>query len=285
MKMPACMDAATIAAFVDGTLDAPSRGRVVAHLATCPDCSELVAEVVRTDGELSSAPRSDAGPRRDAAAPAKVLWMRRRGLAAMGGVLAVAASIAFLLLNRATVDPLVAMIGSERPTLARPTGGFRPGPVSSPRRAEGRSTNLQIEAEVARRLERARLTNSAEDLRAAGVAQLVARDTAGAVQSLEAASRGSGATPQVWADLGAALMTRFIERGDPDDATRALAALDEALGRNASLAEAQFNKALLLEHLQQRDQALSAWGRYLELSDGQGWRDEAIRRRDALQRQ
>jgi len=32
--------------------DAPSRARVVAHLSSCADCYELVAEVVRTEEEL-----------------------------------------------------------------------------------------------------------------------------------------------------------------------------------------------------------------------------------------
>jgi anti-sigma factor RsiW len=287
--MTGCIDDVTVAAFVDGTLDASARTRVVRHLASCPDCSELVAEVVRTDAGLT-AKSAVAGADRTGSAevvkPREVLWRSRRGLAAMSGLVAVAASITVLLLTRTPdVDPLVAILGNERVTLARPTGGFRPGPVSSPNRAAGDSPNLQLAAEVARRVRRAGQTNAAEDLRAAGVAQLLAGDTSSAVQSLEAATRQTGDAADVWADLGAALMTRFIERADPTDADRALDSFEKALSRDASISEAWFNKALLLGRLNRRDDALAAWSLYFALPDDQGWRDEAIRHRDAPKRQ
>jgi anti-sigma factor RsiW len=44
-----CLDDETIGSFVDGTIDSAGRKRVAAHMASCADCSELVAEVVRTN--------------------------------------------------------------------------------------------------------------------------------------------------------------------------------------------------------------------------------------------
>jgi len=285
MKMAACIDSATVAAFVDGTLEAPERTRVVAHLATCADCTELVAEIVRTAEELP-AESVGGGTPGHAGRTEKVRYMRRPGLAAFGAVAAIAASIAFFVLSRPAVDPLVAILGNQRPTLARPTGGFRAGPVASPVRAGGdEGANLQVAAEVAKRVEKASRTNDAEDLRAAGVAQLVARDIPGAIASLQAAAARNAGSAGIQADLGAALMTRFLALGDPADADRAMDALDKALTIHTSMPEAWFNKALLLEHLHRRDEALSAWSTYLELSDDNGWREEAIGHRDALRRQ
>jgi tetratricopeptide (TPR) repeat protein len=281
----ACVDAATVAAFVDGTLDATARARVVAHLASCADCSELVGEVSRTDEDLAQAvPNPELSPDRDVS-KGKVLWMRPRGLAAVGGLVAIAASLVLLFLNRGTaLDPLVAIVGDERLILARPTGGFHYGPLRSPVRGAGDADNLQLAAEVGRLRERAERTKAADDLHAYGVAQLVAGDTNGAIETLQSAAGVQSDDARTVADLGAAYMMRFVARGDQSDATAALDSFDSALSRSPSLTEAWFNRALLLEQVNRPADALSAWSKYLELSDDQQWRDEAVRQRDELQR-
>ena len=281
----ACVDAATIAAFVDGTLDATGRARVVSHLASCPDCSELVGEVIRTDEDLAQPLASPESSPDSGVSPGKVLWMRRRGLAAVGGLVAIAASLVLLFLNRgAPLDPLVAIVGDERLILARPTGGFHYGPLRSAVRGSGDAANLQLAAEVMRLRERAERTKAAGDLHAYGVAQLVAGDINGAIDALQSASRLTPDEARTVADLGAAYMTRFVARGDQRDATAALDALDQALSLSPSVKEAWFNRALLLEQVNRPSDALAAWSKYLELTDDQAWRDEAVRRRDELQR-
>jgi anti-sigma factor RsiW len=269
-----CVDAATVAAFVDGVLDPASRARVVAHVATCEDCAELVGEVIRTNDELPVASKG------------KVLWMRSRGLAAVGGVAAIAASILLFVVNRgAALDPVIAAVGDNRPILARPSGGFHYGPLRSPMRGSSAgSDDLALAAAVARLRERATQTNAAGDLHASGVAELVAGNTAGAIDALQAARRLEPDDARVIADLGAAYMTRFVERGDQADANAAVDAFDTALARSPSLKEAWFNKALLLERMNRPAEALTAWSSYLELSDERGWREEATRNRDDLQR-
>jgi hypothetical protein len=273
---PACVDAATIAAFVDGTIDPAGRARDVAHLASCPDCAELVGEVEYAREVIPDVPAMPKG---------KVLWMRRRGLAAVGGLVAVAASLVVILLNRGSeLDPLVAIVGNERPVLARPTGGFHYGPLHSPVRGSTGSNNYQLQAEVARLLERAQQTKAAVDLHAAGVAQLLAGDTNAAIESLQAATRLKPDDATYDADLGAARLARFVERGEPTDSAAAIESLDRALARAPSLKEAWFNKALLLERMNRPADALAAWDGYLKLSDDRGWREEATRSRDELQR-
>jgi anti-sigma factor RsiW len=284
----ACVDAETIAAFVDGTIDAAGRARVVAHLATCDDCTDLVGEVEHTSAALRRVEPvlpvfpvlDDTTDRRRG----KVLRMRRGGLAAVGGLVAIAASMLLLLNRGSALDPLVAAVGEERLIMARPTGGFHYGRLRSPLRGSTDATNYQLLAVVTRLQDRARQTNAAVDLHAAGVAQLLAGDTTNAIGSLQSSARLRPDDATFVADLGAAYLTRLVDRGDQDDAAAALDAFDRALARSPSLAEAWFNKALLLERMNRPADAVTAWNRYLELSDDRGWRDEATQNRDDLQR-
>jgi tetratricopeptide (TPR) repeat protein len=284
----ACVDAATLAAFVDGRIDPAGRARVAAHLASCPDCTELVAEVIRTNDELSEHESADAAPEpaEQRGLPGKVLPMRRRGLAVAGGLVAIAASLVLLMVNRGSeLDPLVSIVGNERLTFVRPTGGFRYGPLRSPVRGTTDTGDFRLRAEVARLKARARETSEPGDLHAAGVAELVAGDAAGAIASLQAAERSAPDDARIAADLGAALLARFAERGDQSDAAAALASIDRALARAPALEEAWFNKALLFERTNRPDEAQAAWTKYLEISTDPAWRDEAARNRDALRRQ
>jgi tetratricopeptide (TPR) repeat protein len=270
----ACVDTATIAAFIDGMIDSASRAQVIAHLATCPDCSELVGEIEQTREELNRT-----------APPVKRFWTPRNTLGALGGFVAIAASLMLIINRHSPLDPLVTIVGDERLTLARPAGHFHYGPLRSPVRGAAESQNFQLAAEVARLRERSAQTGAAIDLHAYGVAQMVSGDTSGAIASLQSAVRLQPNDATFVADLGAALMSRFVERGDPQDATAALESIEKALSSAPSLKEAWFNKALLLERMNRPADAVSAWTRYLELSDDQPWRDEATRNRDAIQRQ
>jgi tetratricopeptide (TPR) repeat protein len=211
--------------------------------------------------------------------------MRWKGPAAVGGLLAIAASLVLVVFNRGSaVDPLVAIVGDARVVLARPTGGFHYGPLRSPLRGATETDDLQLAAEVARLRERAVRSNaSAADLHAYGVGQLISGDAPGAIDSLQAAVRAKPGEAAYVADLGAAYMSRFVDRGEASDATAALEQLEKATALDPSLKEAWFNKALLLELMTRPADALAAWQTYLSLPDVQNWRDEAIRKRDALQ--
>jgi anti-sigma factor RsiW len=286
---PGCVDPATLAAFVDGMLDEVSRGRVVSHIASCPDCYELVAEVVLTESELEEPRASDQAVRTAEIGdrPAKTFsWPKPLTLAAAGGLFAVAASVLFLVIARETpLDSLVSIVGNQRLTEARPSGEFRYGPVRSPVRGPRELENLELRAEAARLRERAGRTGTPKDLHASGVAELLAGDTASSIQLLELGVQARPDDPAYRADLGAAYMTRFLEGGVPSDATTALGAFDKAISLNPSIKEAWFNKALLLERLGKPGDAVAAWSKYLELHDDAEWRAEAIRHRDAIQRQ
>ena len=178
-----------------------SRGRVVAHIASCPDCYELVAEVVRDEEELQeSSSTLAASPigEVDDRSPSKPFWTSRHKLAAAGGLLAVAASAVLLVLDRGTqLTPLVSIVGNERLTEARPTGDFRYGPLRSPVRGSTHAENFELRAETARLRERATRTGAAEDLHASGVAQLLAGETAESPARLNQLRCRSRTTPLI----------------------------------------------------------------------------------------
>ncbi|HVR39938.1 MAG TPA: CHAT domain-containing protein, partial [Thermoanaerobaculia bacterium] len=79
----------------------------------------------------------------------------------------------------------------------------------------------------------------------------------------------------VWCDLAAARYTIAIRENDPAQFPLALAAADVALQLNANLAEARFNRALILDHLGLRDQAREQWQSYLAVDGGSSWANES----------
>jgi hypothetical protein len=226
-----CVDAATLAAFIDSRLDAAERGRVIAHLASCPDCSELVGEVIAVSDALAADPAPVVVEPDPVLPPKRLFWNKRRGMAAVGGFMALAASIVLVMLNRGgPLAPLVAIVGDQRLTMARPTGNFRYGPLRSAMRGSRETAELSLRTEAARLRQRATETGAPSDLQAAGIAQLLAGDVADGVTALESAARARPQDAAIHADLGAGYMTRFVETGDEADAVAALAALDRAVG-------------------------------------------------------
>jgi len=107
-----------------------------------------------------------------------------------------------------------------------------------------------------------------------GVALLLTGKTAPALSKLEAAAASSN-DPAAWNDLAAALHEAAMRYDVPEQIAHALAAADRALALNPGYAEALFNRALMLQRLGFRDDALIAWKRYLEVDAGSGWAVEA----------
>jgi tetratricopeptide (TPR) repeat protein len=281
-------DDATIAAYVDGRLAPAERQQVEAHLAACDDCYELVSEVVLTeDGFRREDESAQAAAVAELRPPSTAGGFagRRRMLAAAGAFVAVAASILLLVFHdRSSLAPLVSIVGEERLTQARPTGGFKYGARRSPvRGSPSDQASLELLAEVSRLRERAARTGAPADVHAWGVGQLLTGDTAGAVSTLKSARNSAPEVAAFEADLGAAHLTLFLERAQTSDGTKALEALDRATSLDPRLSEAWFNKALALEALKRASDAISTWNRYLELDPGSPWSDEARRRRDTLQ--
>ncbi len=96
-----------------------------------------------------------------------------------------------------------------------------------------------------------------------------------AVAHLELAAGYSPANGEIWSDLAAAYYVRARRLRRPEDLVRSLAAADRALQAAPGLAPALFNRALALQALFLRDEAIAAWEAFLASGDARAWREEA----------
>lgn len=319
------LDAETLAAYLDGRLVPSERERVEAELAANPESYEWLVSTLRlaavAEAEGEENPGSDRpqlpadppavtggqNPRRTAGDPAvppgrprHVLpFYRRRGL--VTGVAAAVAAAAALVLavgppgwwkgrvasRSSRVAELVAAVGQERYIEGRLTGGFQYGPLrSATRGAEGTTPNLALLAAAGALQQESRERPTADNLHAWGVAQVLLGYHDEGVQALNLALADNPDAPLVMADLAAALIARGDAKSTAHDFPRALAAAEQALARQPGLKEAMFNRALALERLGLRKEALAAWQDAIAVSTGDGedeaWVAEASRRVDAL---
>jgi CHAT domain-containing protein len=268
-----CPDPEVLAAFVAGNLAGPELKMTADHLRHCEDCREIVrmiAHVDREQGDVQSTPR----PRR--------LWPW--WLAAAAAALAGTAYLSLWRLRDTTPGTIQILVAAAprdaRALEPRISGGFPWAPLRVVRRAgtevldPGQMKLIGAAGEV---LEQTANDRSADARHAAAVAHLVAGRPGEAVQSLEALSKSAN-DAQIWSDLSAALYTLAISSDDPSRLANALAAADKALQLEPQLAEARFNRALVVTRLGLRAQARVAWQHYLELDSSSPWAEEARRR-------
>jgi len=181
--------------------------------------------------------------------------------------------------------PLVTSLGSRRPLESRLTGGFIYIPCRYPstsglecgrcadrmERISPRAVALAI-AKIAKqaRTPRIRLRAEAVAYLAEGTKQGVTR----AIQKLEAGAR-EGSDARILSDLAAAYIERACRDHTPYDLMRALTAAERAIKADPVLIEALFNRALILERLYLKRQAIEAWARYRAADPDSDWSREA----------
>ena len=132
----------------------------------------------------------------------------------------------------------------------------------SPEGEEGASRGLDIEE-----IQRGALAHLAEPR---GLKSIES-----AVRGLERAVRADPENARSWADLAAARFVLAQLLDEPSELIRALSAAQKAAQLDPSLPEARFNRALVLNLLPLRDQAIAAWRDYLEVDASSGWAQEA----------
>jgi CHAT domain-containing protein len=91
-----------------------------------------------------------------------------------------------------------------------------------------------------------------------------------------------GNRPAALSDLSAAYLKRAELGGDSRDLLHALERAQAAIEESPDLAEAVFNRALALERLRLVRRAAFAWAHYREIDPGNGWAEEAEKRRARL---
>ena len=278
-RVDTCPDLETIAAFIDGRVDEPTRDAIAAHLTSCDACYFLLAQAADLQPAAAAKP-----------AVVEPLWRRP---AARWSAAALATAAAALLAGgggfwRAAddiaLDELVAAVGTERLIEPRLTGGFAYGPMRATTRS-GHAFILVAPPDVriaAARIEQATTAQSTPTaFQARGVAALVTGDVDRAITALEAAlaaAAESGADARVLNDLAAGYLVEAQRSADTSEISRALATLNRAIAIDPNLPEALFNRAIALERLSLTSQARDAWQTYLASDESSPWAEEARHR-------
>lgn len=248
-----------MAALMEGKLAPRELAETTAHLRDCADCRTIAGELARFEREESVGARQTA--------PRPAWWSRvAAAVAALALLVPAARSVQFRL---SPMGALVAAAPREQRAnqarLSRHPWARRPvasrGPTQTPEQ-------LQVRGAAGRVLERTSGLDTAEARHAAGVAYLLIDQTRESVAELKRATARSN-DARVWNDLAAALYAVGEERSYPD----ALAAADQAIALDPKLAEAYFNRALILEKM--GHPADAAWKRYLEIDPSSEWSNEA----------
>jgi CHAT domain-containing protein len=253
--VPRHPEAQVMAAFVDGTLAPNEIAAVAGHLRDCADCRTVVSETARFEREEESTAR----PRRNA------WWLAAAAAAIVAIVIAVP-----LLRPRTPIGKLIAASPREHRTVEARLSGFAWARLAPPSRGVARPdpADLKLAGAAGEVLEK---TN---DAHATGVAYLLIQRDADAISALEHAADRS-TDPRVWNDLAAARYALAVRDDHPSQLPEALADSDHALRLDPKSAEALFNRALVIEAMGLRDQARTAWQKYLEADGGSGWAVEA----------
>jgi tetratricopeptide (TPR) repeat protein len=261
-----CPEPELLAALAEGTLGDTERAAALRHLEECDDCREVVAGTLFVLGDPARRVRRPSWPVVVAAVAASLV------LVAIGARLL-----------RGPASPMKSLVdaaGTSRATEARLSGGFAWGPRSATRGAN--DAPWRVVAEVGRIGEQAVGTLSPADLHVLAVGQVLLGRADEAIPTLETLIARRPDDPALLADLSAAYLERARASARPDDVPRALDAAERALRSAPRSPEGLFNRAVALEALHLRDQAVRAWDEYLAVDPSSPWAAEARERRAAL---
>jgi hypothetical protein len=274
----------TLAAFIDGRLDAETRAKVIAHMTTCSECYSVF---------LSATEMPSRAAARDA-------WRPRRAWIAVATTTA-AAGIACVFLITPVRDRILhhedgmALLAKAAPaqrTIAGRISGFpyqplapvmrgsRFDPLQNPANASLLTAAAGVQRSVAAR-------RTAANLHASGVANLLLGKDDAAIDTLHEALLSETEEHTVAAaidesdnvtllnDLAAALSNRAINKRRPiPDAAEAFRCADRAW-RIGSTPEAAWNRAVATEALNGRARSAAAWNDYLAIDQTSPWAEEA----------
>jgi CHAT domain-containing protein len=118
------------------------------------------------------------------------------------------------------------------------------------------------------------MTPTSANLHALGLSCLLLGRIEEAVQTLENAN-AAGTSPEIVSDLSAAYYAKGTKYGTAVDVAQSLELCDATLSKSPDNLPAQFNRALVLESLENRPSALAAWQRYLRSDSSSEWAVEA----------
>ena len=199
--------------------------------------------------------------------------------------------------TRSMVDRLAEAVGDHRVTFARLTGGFSYAPCRVPTSGGRLVVGLICETSRPDTWPEARgLQDLARDVRSAqsvagapaghfaGSWHIIWGDVDAAVAELQSAAQADPRNASVQNDLAVAFLQRAEVRQDPVSLLDAHRAADSAVALDSALVEARFNRAVVLEWLYLKRDAITAWSSYLEVDGESPWAREARARIELLQK-
>ncbi|HYI11861.1 MAG TPA: CHAT domain-containing protein [Thermoanaerobaculia bacterium] len=270
-----------LAAFIEGSLARPEIAEVLSHMRDCPECRTSVAR---------TADFYDQERRRGVLEEEETPATRRTGISRRWWLLAAAIVIAVVAVWR-LVPPgrnnpmsiLVQAAPQEHRRVDARISGFPWAAFEAQQRGSGVAdpADLKLSGAAGAVLEQTERKNDAESLHAQGVALLLIERLSESIAALERAANSSN-DARTWNDLAAARYA-LVEREERlSQLPLALAAADRALGLDPQLAEAHFNRALILQRMGLSEQARKSWDSYLALDPGSEWSLEARARLRSL---
>lgn len=284
-----CPTEETLAAFVEGRLNASSRQIVIQHMSTCAECrSSAVACLDLAIGAAAEESGSENVRR----------FPFRASIAAILAAAAVLIIAIVPIIRRRSVDaPTGTLIAatSELPTRKIDgwlSGGFRYKPYRGPKRGDRYVPPEEYSLEAAARglIAEGAVNPTVDSLHASGVAHLLVEERDEAVSTLEEAVRRSAGTDdlseaigntknaELLSDLSAAYFARGKAKDIAADFTAALDAAERAWQLKQT-PEIAWNRAIAASRLHLRDGAARAWDDFLRIARDPEWREEAARRR------
>jgi tetratricopeptide (TPR) repeat protein len=274
-----CLDAETMAAFIDDRLEPSERAAVEAHLAKCEDCYEVWMDAVATAGSRASTEAlgsSKASEHRTSSFD----WRLVIGIAATVILIAYLGRTVIFpsddLKSERAIMALAQVSEAARPSIGRLSKPFAYGPVrSSSRDSTAPSLSVAVRQQTAELRVFASHTRSATTLRGAGIALLVEGAVDEAIRTLEAAIVEAPNRVDIRVDTAAAYLERFTQLGDVQDAVRSVEHSTFVLQKEPNSTAALFNRAVALEGTRRIEDAIADWVRFLEIDSASGWADEA----------
>jgi hypothetical protein len=292
MTVPVAMDHCpadeTLAAFIDGRLDASARDRVMEHIAVCAECRDVVLSVHELEKESRTEPEGGSVSR----------FPKRAKLAAAAAVVAAAAAMIVvfgpLVADRSERTASLQQLESvserltTRPLKGRLSGDFAYARVYVENRGEESAdlTKIALDSISQKLRELAAGRPTAANLHAKGVVFVYEHKYDEAVASMQQAvlietgesdplqGIRKSKDAQLLTDLSAALL-----RSGEGPALRRNRALSVAAATRAWELEQTpviaWNRAMALQEMGVRDAALRAWQDYLKLDGTSQWAAEA----------
>lgn len=261
-----CPDDETLAAFAEGVLPSERARGVRDHLRECDDCIEVTG--------AASGFVSEREPTLTRSFRRHIWW------GAVAAAILVAVIVAPVVRERSTSPTPLQRLISAAPAAFRDIeprlSGFAHAQLRPVVRSDGTARDaaqLKFRGAAGDVLQVTSGRTDVASRHAAAMATVVAGEPEKALAILESIPAGAR-TPSTWNDLAA---TRYLVANQARDDRGLQQALAE-VGRGTSIAEAGFNRALILEALGRKDEARAEWENFLRREPKGGWSDEARER-------